>query len=236
MKLNQDRLGRHLPVHTERLRVLYIGRSDRNAMCGEEALALGPHRSRGIQSLKFDTDEIPNLPLKRGSQDVVDAPPGNGDLRHHVQLVAGLVPRQQVQAIQKHLIAFSKSMRADNDRRRWLSILNGAGANRDFRKALSYFDALALEKWTGLLFRCLRPIDLGLSIVTEQLGDLRHRTQRLSAMRMYSGETSIPTDLRPSMRATRIVVPVPQKGSSTTPAGGQVASMGILQRSSGYGA
>src|SRR5947199_294051 len=52
----------------------------------------------------------------------------------------------------------------------------------------------------------------------------------------YSLDISIPIDFLPNIRATRFVVPVPQNGSRTTPSIGQVARIGILHKSSGYGA
>ena len=43
-------------------------------------------------------------------------------------------------------------------------------------------------------------------------------------------------DLRPFSYATAIVVPVPQKGSKTTPSGGHVVNTGVRHKSAGYGA
>jgi hypothetical protein len=80
MKLHQDRLRRHLPVHPERLRRSCITTANGNPFALQEALAFRPHGTGRVKRLKLDTNEVPGLPVTHGNKAVVDAPAGHGQL------------------------------------------------------------------------------------------------------------------------------------------------------------
>src|SRR5205807_884491 len=115
---------------------------------------------------------------------------------------------------------------------------HGAGADRDLGLALAILEALAVEERTLLFASDPRPVRGLAGGESVKFGNLGHRSSLhlSSATRRYSSARSIPMDFLPNWNATRFVVPVPAKGSSTTPPSGQVDKIGILQRSSGYGA
>ena len=103
---------------------------------------------------------------------------------------------------------------------------------------LADLDALPTKIGAALLLGERRPIglDTGGGRSSEELQYPRRHSSpqhRLVAIAIYSRELSIPTDFRRRFLATSIVVPVPQNGSRTIPSSGQVARIGILQRSSG---
>ncbi len=65
------------------------------------------------------------------------------------------------------------------------------------------------------------------------LACLDYSANRFFAISIYSGTQSIATKLRPDFLATSAVVPAPEKGSSTTPSGGQLAFMQVSTNDSG---
>ena len=138
-------------------------------------------------------------------------------------------------AIDEELASFEQAKGTDDNWLRICPIGDAASANRKVRSTLASFQAFPVEKRALLPFDNRRPTGFLLSRNPVEFGNLRHRRSRhrsRAAVR-YSSETSIPMDLRPKVKATRLVVPVPLKGSSTTPSSGQVARMGSLHKSSG---
>jgi len=139
-------------------------------------------------------------------------------------------------AVDEDLVPLQQPEGADDDVVRFLAVRNGACADGDFRLALSDFQALSVQERALLTGDRRRLVLIRINRrKTEQLCNLAHKSNmHLSfAIRMYSAEISIPTDFLPSWNATRLVVPLPVKGSSTIPLSGHVARIGILQRSSG---
>jgi len=153
-----------------------------------------------------------------------------------VQLIAGFVNRKQVKSVGENLPSLKESEWTDDDGPLAFSIQNATTADGYIRLALPHLDAFAIKIWTPLTAHNGLPIlCLVCCALSKQLNKVAHRSvsHLRSASSKYSGARSIPTDLLPSWLATSMAVPVPQKGSSTKPDGGHVASMGILQRSSG---
>src|SRR5690348_4794389 len=143
-------------------------------------------------------------------------------------------------AVKKDLSSLQQPLRTNNDFLLFLAIQYAASAYGNIRSALSYFDASSMEIWTDCLFYYNFPLRFQTqtywhSIKLKYSGhkSLIHLS---SASCKYSFERSMPTDFLSRFCATYIVVPVPQNGSRTIPSGGQVATIGILHKSAGYGA
>ena len=142
-----------------------------------------------------------------------------------------------MQAVCEYLPPFEQTVRTDHDGSFGSAVQNRTCAYGDFWFALPDLDALAVEKRAPLAAE--NRVPLGTKLVqrrfTKKFEDVAHKSVALLsfAISRYSLERSMPTDFRPNALATDMVVPVPQKGSRTSPPTGEVARIGILQTSSG---
>ena len=123
--LHENSLGRHFPIHAIRLIRVFrnvIAWYPKNA---EQSLPFRPNCTSSVKSLKFDSHEIPHLAVFGGYEDVVNAPPGDGNLRNDMQLVTRLMQREQVEAIRENLPSLNEPSRTNNNRLWRSTVKNG---------------------------------------------------------------------------------------------------------------
>ena len=139
-------------------------------------------------------------------------------------------------AIYKYLTLSNKSGWAYNDRIYSLFLMNDTASDSYIRIAFSYFVTFIFQIWAVLFIYNMIPVNsFILRGKTIQFCDrVQNNPSNLSlAISRYLYERSMPIDFRPRLRATTRVVPVPAKGSSTTPFAGHVACIGIRHKSIG---
>jgi len=148
VKLHEDGLCCHLPIHAERLPggrgFPIVGHANEL----QEPLSRRPYRACGVKRLKFDADEVDRTSAVNRDQEVIDATAWDTDLRHDVKLIARLVQGQQMNAVGEDLAALQEAEGTNDDRR--LSIVDGARAYGNVRLTLSDLDALSVQIWTML--------------------------------------------------------------------------------------
>ena len=199
-------------------------------MASEESLAFWPDGASGIKCLQFNTSKVDNFPGSYGDKAVVNAAAGDREFRYDPQFVAWFMEREQVQAVDKNLTAFKKPKRADNDVPLLSPIGHRTCSNGDIRLTFAVFGHFRLSNGHC---PCNDASGAGRLLWPLQFDDRGHSSSRHHGKVRYSAEISMPIDFRPSAKATTFVVPVPVNGSRTVPPSGQVASIGILHRSSG---
>ena len=102
MELDQDRLGCHLPIHSIAPTANIVLSNFAHTHTAEKVLSRRPHRAGSVQGLKLDADEICYLSISSRDKNIIDTASRYGHFRYNMDFVSGLMPRQEMQAINKN--------------------------------------------------------------------------------------------------------------------------------------
>lgn len=73
-----------------------------NAHTTKKVLSRRPHCAGSVQGLELDTDEICYLSISSRDKNIIDTASWYGHFRYNVDFISGLMPRQEMQAINEN--------------------------------------------------------------------------------------------------------------------------------------